>query len=408
VNPVVLHRVWNKLTANSVAMRRAGIDRHTSNPSPDLAYSGSFERDESGEPTGLFRDRAKELIASAIPESTEPNLISAIETACRAYNAVGLTGVAEPGLYPAEMRAFHSAARKNTLTIRVDMLIAAWGFGSGDDEPLLKERIEHIGLQGGFGDELLRLEGVKFMPDGGIGDRTARMFEPYLDEPDNRGQWVVDPDELPSLVRWFHNLGFSIDSHACGDEAQERIVSEYAAAQQANPKPWLRHRVHHAYFPTAAALSLMQQHRIPAVVSNPFITNLGESFVMALGEERAANVMPMRTYLNAGVPLAGSSDSSVTDYNPWVGMYAATRRKTVTGRVLGGSECITVREALRSYTIGGAYATGRERIAGSLEPGKLADLVVLDEDPLTLPQDALTYVKPVATMLGGRWVFDRR
>lgn len=246
------------------------------------------------------------------------------------------------------------------------------------------------------------------MPDGGIGDRTARMFEPYLDEPDNRGQWVVDPAELPSLVKWVHDLGFSIDSHTCGDEAQELIVSAYAAAQESNPKPWLRHRVHHAYFPTQTALQHMQNYKIPAVVSNPFITNLGESFVASLGEERASRAMPMRTYLDARIPLAGSSDSSVSDYNPWVGMYAAAARKTVTGRVLGEFERITVREALRSYTIGGAYATGRERIAGSLEPGKLADLIVLEEDPLSIPVDQLNDVQPLATMLGGRWVFERR
>ncbi len=116
----------------------------------------------------------------------------------------------------------------------------------------------------------------------------------------------------------------------------------------------------------------------------------------------------MRTYLDNGVLLAGSSDSHVSDYNPWVGMYAATTRKTVTGRVLGTSERITAREALRAYTIGGAYVTGREKRTGSLEPGKLADLVLLESDPLTLPLDALREVRPLATMLGGRWVFDRR
>ena len=119
-------------------------------------------------------------------------------------------------------------------------------------------------------------------------------------------------------------------------------------------------------------------------------------------------MMPMRTYLDAGVPLAGSSDSAVSDYNPWVGMCAATTRSTVTGRVLGESERITTREALRSYTIGGAYATGQERRRGSIEPGKLADLVVLERDPLTLDPEELIEVKPLATMLGGRWVFDRR
>ena len=408
LNPVVLHRVWNKLASNSLALGIAGIGRNTPDPSPDLPYAGSFEREESGEPTGLFRDRAKDLISSHIPEASETELVSAIATACRIYNAAGLTGVAEPGLYSHETRAFQRAMREGLLTVRVDMLMAAWGFGPSGDEPLLMQRLEHVGLQGGFGNELLRLEGVKFMPDGGVGDRTAKMFEPYVDEPDNRGQWVVDPAELPSLIRWVHDLGFSIDTHTCGDEAQELVVAAYSAAQEVNPRPWLRHRVHHAYFPTETAISLMRKHRIPAVVSNPFITNLGESFVTSLGEERASRAMPMRTYIDAGIPLAGSSDSSVSDYNPWVGMYAATTRKTVTGRVLGEGERITNLEALRSYTIGGAYATGRERIVGSLEPGKLADLVVLENDPLAMPPDDLKDVKPLATMLGGRWVFDRR
>ena len=229
-----------------------------------------------------------------------------------------------------------------------------------------------------------------------------------MSEPDNRGTWVVEPARLTELIRWVHDLGWSIDTHTCGDEAQETVVRAYAAAQTANPKPWLRHRVHHAYFPTPAAMRLMAQHKIPAVVSNPFLRNLGESFVASLGEERASRAMPMRSYLDAGVPLAGSSDSAVSDYNPWVGMAAAVTRETVTGRVLGEGERITAREALRAYTIGGAYATGRERIAGSIEPGKLADLVLLERDPLAIPPDELAEVQPLATMLGGRWVFDRR
>ncbi len=407
-NPVVLHRVWNKLVANSLALERAGIDANTPDPPASAAYAGSFERDDQGNPTGLFRDRAKDLITNHVPVPLEDELVSAIETACKAYNAVGLTGVAEPGLYPSETRAFQSALRTDRLSVRVDMLIAAWGFGSGEDEATMKERLEHVGLQGGLGDALLRLEGVKFMPDGGIGDRTAKVFEPYLDAPENRGQWIVDPDELPELIRWVHDLGFSIDTHTCGDEAQQLVVEAYGSAQAANPKPWLRHRVHHAYFPTETTLKTMSQHRIPAVVSNPFITNLGESFVTSLGEHRASTVMPMRTYLDRQIPLAGSSDSSVSDFNPWVGLHAATTRKTVTGRVLGADERISTREALRSYTIGAAYATGRETLTGSLEPGKLADLVLLESDPLAMPHDELRNVKPLATMLGGRWVFDRR
>ncbi|MDP9368918.1 MAG: amidohydrolase [Chloroflexota bacterium] len=407
-HPVVIHRVWNNLVANSAALRLAGITAETPNPPAAMRYAGSFEQDAAGEPTGLFRDRAKDLITACIPEPTEEELVAAIERACHAYNAVGITGVAEPGLSPHQIRAFHRARQEGRLTVRTDLLLGAWGYVPLDEEPLLQERFTGIGVIGGFGDDLLRLEGIKFMPDGGVGDRTAKMREPYLDEPDNTGTWVVEPGRLAELIRWVHDLGWSIDTHTCGDEAQETVVRAYVAAQKANPNPRLRHRVHHAYFPTRETLRLMGEHRIPALVSAPFLANLGESFVASVGESRAAEAMPMRAYLDAGVPLAATSDAPITDFNPWVGLAAAVTRRTVAGRLLGPAETLTPVEALRAYTIGGAHATGLEHLKGSIEPGKAADLTVLDRDPLSVAPQELSDIRPVATLLGGRWVFDER
>jgi predicted amidohydrolase YtcJ len=405
-NPVVIHRVWNKLVCNTAALRAAGIDRETPDPPADVLYSGSFERDEQGERTGLFRDRAKEMITNHIPAPSEEARAAAAAEASRAYNAVGLTGVAEPGLYPEEIRAFHRARREGKLTVRTDMLMAAWGFGAPETEGGLEERFANLGIGGSFGDDLLRLEGIKLMIDGGMSDRTARMFEPYLDQPDHRGTWVVEPMRLAKLIRYVHDLGWPMDIHTCGDEAQEWVVSAFADAQRENPKPWLRHRVHHAYFPTETALARMAEAQIPAVVSSPFLTNLGEGFVNSVGPERASRAMPMRTYLEAGVPLAGSSDSYITDFNPWVGMHAAVNRRTVTGRDLGkAAEALTPAEALHSYTMGGAFASGREDRQGSISPGKLADLIVLDRDPLAIDPDDLDQVTPTRTMLGGTWVW---
>ncbi len=412
-HPVLIHRVWNRLVANSRALQAAAISRETPDPPAYEEYGGSFERDEHGEPSGLFHARAQSLMLDAVPEPAEEDEVAAIAAACRAYNALGLTGVAEPGLYPREIRAFHRAAQERVLTVRTEMLLAAWGFGKRSEDiadagDQIERRLASAGVMGGFGDDLLRLEGVKMMPDGGISDRTAKMHEPYEGEPDNTGAWVIEPERLTALIRWVHDLGWSMDTHTCGSLAQEVVVRAYAAAQEAAPRPSLRHRVHHAYLPTPETLELMARHQIPALVSSPFLTNLGEGFVNALGEARAARMMPMRTYLNAGIPLAGSSDSPITDFNPWTGIHAAVVRETVTGRPLGPSERLTPLEALRSYTLGGAYATGQETRRGSITPGKLADLVVLPQDPLTIPSADLKDVRPVATMLGGEWVFGLR
>jgi predicted amidohydrolase YtcJ len=404
-HPVVIHRVWNKLVCNSAALRAAGISATTPDPPADVLYSGSFERDDQGEPTGLFRDRAKEMITSAVPGETEDDLVAAIDVGSAAYHRVGITALAEPGLYPNEMRAYTRAWREGRLNVRTDMMIAGWGFGAPDIERNLQEQVSGIGLEGGFGDDMLRLGGLKMMPDGGMSDRTGRMFEPYLDEPDNFGTWTVEPGRLVELIRWTHDQGLAMDIHTCGSEAQEVVVTAYADAQRANPKPWLRHRVHHAYFPTETALRQMAEFRIPALVSSPFIANLGEGFVNSVGEARAATAMPMRTYLAAGVPLAGSSDSPITDYCPWVGMAASVLRRTALGRTLGPDEALTPEEALRSYTIGGAFGIGRESLLGSIAPGKAADLLVLDRDPLAIPAEELSEVWPVATMVAGSFVF---
>ncbi|MFM9107848.1 MAG: amidohydrolase, partial [Chloroflexota bacterium] len=223
-HPVVLHRVWNKLVCNSAALRAAGISAATPDPDPGELYSGSFERDGAGHPTGLFRDRAKEMITGAIPPASEEDRVAAIETACAAYHRAGITAVAEPGLYPEEIHAYTRAWREGTLRVRTDMLLAGWGFGAPAIETGLRERFAGIGLEGGLGDDMLRLEGLKMMPDGGISDRTARMFEPSLDS-EARGSWTVEAGLLVELFRGTHDLGWALDILSCGCVTLEVVVS---------------------------------------------------------------------------------------------------------------------------------------------------------------------------------------
>jgi predicted amidohydrolase YtcJ len=404
-NPVCLHRVWNKLMANSEALTVAGIGHGTPQPDRAQPYAGSFDLDADGEPTGLFRDRAKELITRHTPPATTEQKVAALARVSRTFNALGLIGAADPGLYHDELRAYHLAQERGDLTVRTGLCLAGWGFGSAAWEPQIKPWVEGLGVATGFGGERIWLDAVKLMVDGGIGDRTAAMHEPFIDGTD-RGQFIVPEEVLPELVRWCHDRGWAVESHACGDRAQDAVVAAYAAAQEAAPAPGLRHRIHHAYLPTAQSLATMARHDIPAVLNPPFLHYMGESFVASLGEERAARMKPARDYLTAGVALAGSSDSTVSDYNPFVGIWTMIARRTHAGRVLGPEQRLSRAEAIRLYTSGAAYALRQERRWGSLEPGKWADLVVLDRDILTCPEDAIRAIRPLQTWLAGEVVYE--
>jgi predicted amidohydrolase YtcJ len=406
-NPVVMHRVWNKLVANSAALAAAGINRETPDPPADMLYAGAIGRHpETGEPDGLFSDRAKQMILQAIPGPTQAQLVEALAIGSRAYNGVGITGIADPGLFPEQLRAYQVAWEDRALTVRSDLLLGAYGYAPLDMMAGLQDWIQGYGLHGGFGNDMIRLEGIKFGLDGGVGDRTGRFYEPYLDEPDNYGQWVIDPEEYPHMVRWAHDLGFSIDTHTCGTAAQDLAVQAMIAAYRASPNQRLRHRIHHGYFPSDDVLSRMAEFRIGALVSTPFITNLGDSYVLSIGEERAAKTIPLASYFKAGVPVASSSDTPITDFNPFVGMYAAVARKTVQGKQFDLSEAISREQAIRSYTIAGAWATGLEHRKGSIETGKLADIILLDRDPLTCSDEELRDTVVTRTMVGGTWVYE--
>jgi predicted amidohydrolase YtcJ len=403
-NPVCLHRVWNKLMANSEALAVAGITRATPDPDPAQPYAGSFDRDADGEPTGLFRDRAKELITQHIPPPTAAQKVAALGRVSRTFNALGLVGAADPGLYPDDLAAYHRARQSGELTVRTGLCLAGWGFGSAAWEPQIKPWVASLGIGGGFGDDRLWFDAVKFMVDGGIGDRTAALHEPYAGSAD-RGQFIVPEESLPELVRWCHDRGWPVESHTCGDRAQDAVVAAYAAAYEAAPAPHLRHRIHHAYLPTPGTLALMARHDIPAIINPPFLHYMGESFVASLGAARAARMKPARDYLAAGITLAGSSDSSVSDYNPFVGIWTLVARRTLADRVLGPEQRLTRAEAIRLYTSGAAHALRKEAVWGSLEPGKWADLTILDRDILTCPEDAIRETRPIVTFLGGEVTF---
>lgn len=409
-HPVVLHRVWNMLVANSYALRLAGISRETPDPPKEMLYAGRIDRDpETREPTGVIRDWAKLLFEKVIPSESMEELEETIKMTGQAYLRAGITSVVEPGLFPHEIRAYQNLYRRKELPLRVSLCLAGWGFSKATDlsNEQLKTRLEGMGIYSGFGDHWLRIDAVKMMPDGGVGDRTAAMYTPYAGEPDNYGQFVVDPAEYHEAVQWCHDRGWSVETHACGDRMTDIVSEAYVTAYQRKNTPHIRHRVHHAYLPTPKALELMARHGIIAIMNPPFLYNLGESYIKSLGYERASRMKPMRTYLDRGIPLAGSSDSPVTDYNPFVGIHAAVNRRTVTGTPLEQDEQISIEDALRMYTLGSAQVTFEEHRKGSVEIDKLADLIVIDRDILALPKETLKDVQVEMTMVEGKIVYQK-
>lgn len=395
-HPVVLHRVWNKLVCNSRALAIAGIDRATPQPLGDV-YAGGFDVDGRGEPTGLFRDNAKQLILAHIPPPSRAEMVDILGGACRAYNRVGLTSAADPGLTPDELAVYHASRTAGGVTVRAHLMVGAWGFFlPGRDYHAI---IDGLGVAAGFGDDLLRYDAVKFMVDGGIGDRTAAVTAPYLDG--GTGTMIVPEGELAAQIRWCHEREWPVECHTCGDWAQAAVVDAIVAAQEASPKPYLRHRVHHAYMPDRETIAKMAAYGIPAVIQPGFLYGLGESFIVSLGMERAGTMVPARRYLDAGVPLAGSSDSLVADYNPFVGIWSAMARETAAGTALDQSEALTREEAIRLYTSGAAYALREEASRGTVSVGKLADFTVLDRDVLHCPVTEIRAITPTRTILGG-------
>ena len=356
-----------------------------------------------GEPTGLFRDNAKQLILSRVPVPPRAELIETLAGACAAYNRVGITSAADPGLTPEEFGVYAACRAAAALTVRSHLMVGAWGFyPPGRDYHAI---IAGLGVAAGFGDDTVRYDAVKFMVDGGIGDRTAAVSTPYL--AGGTGTMIVPEEQLAREIRWCHDHDWPVECHTCGDRAQAAVVDAIIAAQEAAPKPHLRHRLHHAYMPDDETVAKMAAYGIPAVIQPGFLYGLGESFIASLGRERAGGMVPALRYLDAGVPLAGSSDSSVVDYNPFVGIWSAIARETAAGTMLDQSEALSRQEGIRLYTTGAAHALREEASRGAIAVGMLADFVVLDRDILTCPTDEIRAITPTRTILGGKDVFTR-
>ncbi len=406
-NPVVLKQnSCHMIVANSAALRLCGIDQHTPDPN-----GGRIVKDASGRPTGLLQESAQHLVLRHTQDNSTQNLVSALERASCVMLEEGITSCHEAGvgnMGPQHLKAFMRAREQEKLGVRVYLMISVAALHEiqdvSGDEP-------HLGLdQGiytGLGDEWLKIGPVKMFADGSLIGRTCALDEPYQAEPHNRGFFVTQPTELRKKIIAAHRSGWQIAVHAIGDRAIGSVLDAYEEALILYPRKNHRHRIEHAGVLNPRLIAKFANLEVIPVPQPSFIWELGDGFVRVLGRQRADMCYPLKSLADSGLCVPGSSDRPVTNGAPLMGIHAAVNQVTQSGKAYCTDQAVSAEQALRFYTQNSAYASFEENLKGSIEPGKLADMVVLDEDPTDVPAQQIMNVRVLATIVGGKPKFTR-
>jgi predicted amidohydrolase YtcJ len=402
-HPVILMRFFNADVVNTVALQLANINRNTTDP-----VGGKIERDENGDPTGLLRSSAKQIVRDLMPIPTLTELKKALELGCQEFNQFGITSVIDPGLTAHEMHAHQSFYQDGQLTIRANLMPSWHGYRDDESETQLENRARELGIYSGLGNEWLRLGGLKMAIDGGTTSHTAYMYEPFEGETEIINYNRLDTAGLRRYFQEAQDIGWDVGIHACGDHANDMAVDAFAHVAKKTPHSDMRHHVIHAYFPSDHAIDQMAEHKIAAVFQPTFIYWEGDLIFRDVGQQRALNYKPARKLLDRGVLVTGSSDIPYTvSVNPFVSLYALVTRKNKLGDFIAPDQAISRLEALKTYTIAGTWLTREEQLKGSIEVGKLADLAVLDRHYFSIPDKEIKDVQAVMTAVGGEIVYER-
>ena len=396
-HPVLVYHVsGHHVLANSETLKRRGLRDDTPDPP-----GGELVRDPSGRLTGLCLEAAMNVVLPVVvdigrhgpnfhTEASLEELVDAVDRAGKAFLEAGLTTVCDAQVTRRELAAYRAAANAGRLRLRTVCM------------PLSHQLDEYLslGLAGPFGDDLLRLGAMKFYADGSLIGGTAPFEEPYGERGELRGSLYWAPDELREMIVAAHVGGWQIGVHAQGDRAIGSVLDAIEAAVQTRPREH-RHRLEHAGYPTPAQIRRVAGLGVITINQPRFLHDSGDEFLVRLGE-RAHRLQPLRDELDAGVRVVLSSDSDVASYRPLDVIASAIARRTRNGKSIGEDHALTLEEALFAYTIDAAFALRLEDRLGSLEPGKRADLVVIDGDLEATPTHEIASVGIWKTFLDGR------
>ena len=399
-NPVFVSRYdGHSALANSTALRLAGITSQTPDPP-----GGVIIRDAQGNPTGDLKDAATDIVFKVIPPLSHEQRLRAVRRAMEYAASLGVTSVQNMDPDYADIAAYAELLQNGELTTRI---YAAPLIDQVDDQV-------KIGIRHAFGGPFLRIGAVKAFADGSLGSRTAYFFEPFSDEPGNRGLLGEEMQPL-SLMRdrmmKADAAGLQICTHAIGDQAISIILDLYADIVKAHGEMDRRLRIEHAQHMAAKDFDRFAQLNVIASVQPYHAIDDGRWAEGYIGHDRASRTYAFRTFLNHWVHLAFGTDWDVAPLNPIWTVYAAVTRSTLDGKNPNGwfpDQKLTVAEAIEAYTMGSAYAEFQENVKGSITPGKLADMVVLSEDIFSIDPAKIRDVKVLKTIVGGKVVWGEK
>jgi predicted amidohydrolase YtcJ len=407
-NPVFISRYDGHASlANSLALKLAGVTRETQD-----VPGGVMVRDpKTGEPTGVFKDAAEDLIEKAIPRPTEAEFEEALKAGLAEARRVGVTTVDDisvgsdspNGSFTGEIRLLRKAEREGWLTCRFYEItpIADW------------KQLADAGISHGMGSDFLKMGAVKAFADGSLGSRTAWMYEPFTDDPGNRGlpTPIMDPpSRMEAEVRGAVEVGIQPAVHAIGDRANAEMLDIFERVGGEDPAHY-RFRIEHAQHVRPQDFARFGKLGVIASMQPYHAIDDGRWAEKRIGHQRAASSYAWRSMLNAGAHLAFGTDWPVAPLNPLLGVYAAVTRATLDGKHPEGwfaEQKLNLEEALSAYTAGSAYASFAEKDKGTIAPGKLADMVVLSDDLFSIRPEKIKDAHVVLTMVGGQVVFQAK
>jgi predicted amidohydrolase YtcJ len=389
LNPVILYQESGRVcVVNSKALELADVTEETKSP-----LGGIIEKDpETGQLTGILREKATDLVWQTIPESSEEEIMEGANLACKKIVEAGVTSIHWIVTSSTEIQIIQKLGAENKLPLRVYTIIPT----------NVLNQIKDLHSTLGSGDNVDRNLGIKVFVDGSLAARTAALREPYSDDLSTKGQLFYSQRELDAVVIKAHKAKFRLVIHAMGDQAISMALNAIEKALMEEPRKNHRHRLEHA--------SVLNKELIKRIKKLGMIVSVQPKCVISefsvwsafdrLGPERVRWVYPLKTLIKKGIPVAGGSDCPMEPLSPLQGIQAAVTREFVP------EERITVDEALRMYTVDAAYASSEGNLKGSIEIGKLADLTILSSDPRKSPPSKIEDIKVTMTIVGGKVVYQ--